>query len=451
MSIYILDSFNIILAGVFVLLNGFFVAAEFAIVKVRSSRLEELKEQNKPFANTAIWLHKRQNLSLSVCQLGITMASLALGWIGEPALAHLMGPAFLSVGITSEVVLHTVAFTVAFSIITSLHIVIGEQVPKIYAIRRPGIVFLWCAGPLRVFYFIFYPFMVLLNNASISLLRKFGIKNPDEHDTPLSEAEIRASVSRAHFTGELSGIEHRLLNAVFKFDDMVVRQILVPRVEVEFLDINQSFPELLKIAMKSHHTRLPLCKGSLDNVLGVIHLKNLVGKLSDEQIDLNKLARNPIYVPESLPLTKLLNQFQIIRQHMVFVVDEHGTIVGIVTLEDVLEQLVGEVQDEFDTETPNIVPDGDGQFIVLGGSLIEEINEELNLNLYSEEVDTISGLLMEKAGQMLNVGKFVELDNGIKAEVLEVKGKRATSVRLTIPKSESDDSSNDEVSADRVI
>ena len=450
MSIYILDSIYIILAGIFVLLNGFFVAAEFALVKVRASRLEELKEQNKPFANTAIWLFKRQNLSLSVCQLGITMASLALGWIGEPALAHLMRPAFLSIGITSEVVLHTVAFAVAFSIITSLHIVIGEQVPKIYAIRRPGIVFLWCAGPLKIFYVAFYPFMVLLNNASIFLLRKLGIKNPDDHDTPLSEAEIRASVSRAHYTGELSGSEHRLLNAVFKFDDMVVRQILVPRVEVEFLDINQPFQELLKIAMKSHRTRLPLCKGSLDNVLGVIHLKNLVGKHAEEQIELNKFARNPIYVPESMPLTKLLSQFQIIRQHMVFVVDEHGTIIGIVTLEDVLEQLVGEVQDEFDTELPNIVPDGEGQFIVLGGTLIEEINDELDLSLHSEEVDTLSGLLIEQVGQMLNVGKIVELDHGIKAEVLEVKGNRATSVRLTTPKSLNDDSS-DEVSADKTI
>ena len=378
------------------------------------------------------------------------MASLALGWIGEPALAHLMRPAFLAIGITSEVVLHAIAFTVAFSIITSLHIVIGEQVPKIYAIRRPGIVFLWCAGPLKVFYIIFYPFMVLLNNASIFFLRKAGIQNPDDHDTHLSEAEIRASLSRAHFVGELSGSEHRLLNAVFKFDDMVCRQIMVPRVEVEFLDIDLPYPKLIKFAQESHHTRLPLCKGSLDNLLGVIHLKNLVGKLSDESFDLNKIARKPIYIPESMPLSHLLKQFQTIRQHMVFVVDEHGTIVGIVTLEDVLEQIVGEVQDEFDTELPNIVPEGEGKFIVLGGTLIEEINDELELNLHSEEMDTLSGLLIEQVGQMLNVGKIVELDNGIKAEVLEVKGNRATSVRLTTPKSLSDDSS-DEVSADKTI
>ena len=450
MSIYILDSIYIILAGIFVLLNGFFVAAEFAIVKVRASRLEELREQRKPFANTAIWLFKRQNLSLSVCQLGITMASLALGWIGEPALAHLMRPAFLTIGITSEVALHAAAFTVAFSVITSLHIVIGEQVPKIYAIRRPGIVFLWCAGPLKVFYVVFYPFMVLLNNASIFLLRKFGIKNPDEHDTPLSEAEIRASLSRAHFTGELSGSEHRLLNAVFKFDDMVCRQIMVPRVEVEFLDVDQPYPKLLKFAQESHHTRLPLCKGSLDNLLGVIHLKNLVGTISDESFDLNKIAHKPIYVPESMPLSHLLSQFQTIRQHMVFVVDEHGTIVGVVTLEDVLEQLVGEVQDEFDTEPPNIVPEGEGKFIVLGGTLIEEINEELDLNLHSVEMDTISGLLLENVGQMLSTGKFVELDEGVKAEVVEVKGNRATRVRLTIPKS-LNGTTPDEVSKDEAV
>jgi CBS domain containing-hemolysin-like protein len=439
MSIYILDSINIILAVMFVILNSFFVAAEFAIVKVRASRLEELKSQHKPFANTAIWLYKRQNLSLSVCQLGITMASLALGWIGEPALAHLIKPVFLAIGITSEVVIHAVAFTVAFSIITSLHIVIGEQVPKIYAIRRPGIVFLWCAGPLKVFYIVFYPFMVLLNNASSFFLRKVGIDNPDEHDTPLSEAEIRASFSRAHSTGELSGSEHRLLNAVFKFDEMVSRQIMVPRHEVEFLDIDRPYPEILNLAKESHHTRLPLCRGSLDNVVGVIHLKKLVGMSSDKPVDLINIANSPLYVPESMTLSHLLSQFQSVRQHMVFVVDEHGTIVGIVTLEDVLEQLVGEVQDEFDAELPHIVSEGQGQFIVLGGTFIEDINDELNLDLHSEEMDTLSGLLTEYVGQMLIPGKSVDLDNGVKAEVLEVKGNRATRVRLTIPNSQIED------------
>jgi CBS domain containing-hemolysin-like protein len=442
MSVYLLDSVNIILAGIFVLLNGFFVAAEFAIVKVRASRLEELKAQNKPFANTAIWLLKRQNLSLSVCQLGITMSSLALGWIGEPALAHLMRPAFLTLGITSEVILHTVAFTIAFTIITSLHIVIGEQVPKIYAIRRPGIVFLWCAGPLKVFYIIFYPLMVLLNNASSFFLRKFGIENPDEHDTPLSEAEIRASLSRAHLRGELSGSEHRMLNAVFKFDDMVCRQIMVPRVEVEFIDINLPYADILQIARESHHTRLPLCKGSLDHVIGVIHLKNLVGIFSDEPFDLNKIANKPIYVPESMLLSHLLKHFQTVRQHMVFVVNEGGTIVGIVTLEDVLEQIVGEVQDEFDVELPNIISEGQGQYMVLGGILIEDLNEELDLSLHSEEMDTLSGLLIEHVGQLLSPGKCVELDGGVKAEVIEVVGNRVTRVRLTIPPSLNEDSSS---------
>ncbi len=272
-------------------------------------------------------------------------------------------------------------------------------------------------------------------------LRKVGIKNPDEHDTSFSEAEIRASLSRAHFAGELSGNEHRLLNAVFKFDDMVCRQIMVPRVEVEFLDIDRPYPEILQIAKESHHTRLPLCKGSLDNVMGVIHLKNLVGIYSDEPFDLTKIARKPLYVPESMPLSQLLTQFQNIHQHMVFVVNEHGTIVGIVTLEDVLEQLVGEVQDEFDAELPNIVPEGQGQFIVFGGTLIEDLNDELDLNLHSEEMDTLSGLLIEHVGQMLSLGKCVELDNGITAEVVEVKGNRATRVRLTIPNSLNKDSS----------
>jgi CBS domain containing-hemolysin-like protein len=432
MTSYILDSLNIILAGIFILLNGFFVAAEFALVKVRATRLDELKGQSRPFANTAIWLFKRQNLSLSACQVGITMASLALGWIGEPAIAHLLQPLFIAMGITSQVALHATAFAVAFTIITTLHIVLGEQVPKIYSIRRPGIVLLWCAAPLKAFYILLYPFMILLNSASIFLLRKVGIQNPDEHDTPLSEEEIRASLSPAHVSGYLTSNEHRLLNAVFKFDDMICRQVMVPRVDVEFLNIDQSFAKCLKFARESNHTRLPLCKGSLDNVIGIIHVKNLLGFSADQPFDLIKVAREPLIVYENLPLSHLLNIFQTARQHMALVVDEYGTIVGIVTLENVLEQLVGAVQDEFDFEPPNIVADGPGQYIILGGTLINELNEKLNLNLRGQDVDTVAGLLVERVGQISNIGKKVSLVKGVMAEVLEIKRNRVTRVRLIL-------------------
>lgn len=432
MSGFFLDSINIFLTIIFVFLNGYFVAAEFALVKVRPSRLNELSKQNRPFAGTARWLYERQNATLSVCQLGITMASLALGWIGEPALAHLLEPVLLAVGITSEAALHTTAFAVAFTMITSMHIVIGEQVPKIYAIRRPGIVFLWCAFPLKLFYQTFYPFMTVLNGSSNFLLRKLGIKETAHYEPPLSEEEIKASLTQAHETGTLTHQEHELLTAVFEMEETVCREIMVPRGDIEFLDIEQPFADSLTSARRSNHTRFPLCEGSLDHVIGFVHTKDLIGVPPNENFDLNEIARPIRKVPETLPVNRLLGLFQSSRQHIALVVDEHDTIVGVVTLEDVLEELVGEVQDEFDSEMPSIVPDGPNQFIVLGNTLINDLNDELGIHLQPEAVDTLSGYLIERVGVLLRAGQTIELD-GIIAEVLEIKGTRATKVRLKLP------------------
>jgi len=428
MTDYMQDSVWILVAVVLVFVNGFFVAAEFAMVKVRQVKLDTLVEQHRPFAKTAQWLLERQTASLSACQLGITMASLGLGWLGEPALAHLIRPILETAGMTSTTVLHTVAFVVSFSLITALHIVIGEQAPKIYALRRAESVSLIAAMPLKAFYLVFYPFMAVLNSASNFLLRWFGVEE-GEHQELASEKEIRALLSHAHAIGELTKSEHRLLNAVFEFDDHVCRQIMLPRGDIVIFDINQTFPECLALAKRTKHTRFPLCKGSLDDVIGYVHVKDLIGVPPDAPFDLTEIARPPQKVPETMPIGHLLRQFQSNRQHMALVVDEYGTVVGMVTLENVLEQIVGMVQDEFDTEMPNIVPDGSGTFIVLGGTSLEMINAELKTHLLSEEVDTISGLLVEKVGRNLRAGERVELEN-VSAEVIEVKGVRITRLRL---------------------
>jgi CBS domain containing-hemolysin-like protein len=350
---WLVNVLMVALAVALVGLNGFFVAAEFALVKLRRSRVDEFIAQGRMFAGTARWLLDRLDGSLSACQLGITMASLGLGWVGEPAIAHLLYPLLKAMGITSTVTLHGVAFTVAFTAITSLHLVIGEQLPKIYAIRRPDPVALWCALPLKFFYFVSYPLLVGLNVTTSFLLRKAGAEKATEHDTIHTEQQIRAMLHHAHLHGELTRSEHHLLHAVFEFDDMVCRLVMVPRTDVVYLDLRRGIAENLDVIRKTKHSRYPVCEGSLDNIRGVVHIKDLVG-LSPDDIDLQSLARDGKRIPETMPISHLLRQFQSDHRHMAFVVDEYGTVTGCVTLENVLEQIVGAVEDEFDTEPPDV-------------------------------------------------------------------------------------------------
>jgi CBS domain containing-hemolysin-like protein len=431
MDNWVQNSIYLATAAGMVLLNGFFVAAEFGLVKVREGQLEGLVKEGKPFARTARWLGARLETSLSACQLGITMASLGLGWVGEPAFAELLRPVFRTLGITSLTALHTSAFIVAFTIITSLHLIIGEQAPKIYAIRRPEFVALWCAVPLKMFYVLFYPFLMALTLTTSRVLRLVGIKAVSEVDVPHSEAEIRALVRQAHIHGELTRSEHRLIHNIFEFDDMICRRVMVPRRDAVFLDVEQKFAECLEIIHRTKHSRYPLCEGSLEHVVGIVHVKDLVGVDPNLPVDLRKFARPPHHVPETMPMSQLLRHFQRSHQLMALVVDEYGTIVGVVTLENVMEQIVGSVEDEFDTELPPITAEGEGTFIVLGTAPVEMVNEQLGLQLAAEDVDTIAGALVERVGRLLHKGDSIELE-GARADVIEVEGARAKRIRITL-------------------
>ena len=421
---------NVALAIGLVILNGFFVAAEFALVKVRGSQIEEMVKQGRPFAKSAHWLMHRLEDSLSACQLGITMASLALGWVGEPAFSALVEPLLHGVGIASEAVVRTIGFAISFTFITGLHLVIGEQAPKIFAIRRPEQMILWCAVPMKFFYLMSYPLMISLNKATSFILKRLGV-HATGHDTPHTEDEIRALLREARIHGDVTRSEQRLIDAVFEFDDMICRRVMVPRSDVEYFTAGQTLEQCLKQASRSRHTRFPLCDGSLDHVVGVVHIKSLIGKKDDGKFDLKTIARPPKTVPENMPISKLLRHFQGTRQHMAFVVDEYSTLIGIVTLENVLEQIVGTVQDEFDLETPEIVPDGPGQYIVQGSTAVEVVEKVLNLHHSDDDVDTFSGLLMSRHGEILEAGDCIQLEGAI-AEVLEVKGARAERIRVTL-------------------
>ncbi|MDH3286070.1 MAG: hemolysin family protein, partial [Acidobacteriota bacterium] len=319
----------------------------------------------------------------------------------------------------------------AFSVITALHLVIGELAPKTFAIRQPERLALWCAVPLKWFYILSYPLLVALTTVTIALLKAMRIDGTTDHESAHSEEEIRWLLSHARTHGELTRSEHKLLNAVFEFDETICRQVMVPRVEVVFVDVDAPLGDAIRQARSSRHTRYPVCHGSLDKVLGVVHIKDLTGVSESDEIDLRKLMRPPRFVPETMPISRLLGHFQATRQHMAFVLDEYGTVLGIVTLENVIETIVGPVEDEFDLETPDVVPDGPGRFLVQGGTLLAVVNRKLGLTVFSHEVDTIAGLVMDRLGRIPQVGDTVDLD-GATAEVLEVRGARATTLRLAV-------------------
>ena len=435
MPVWFPDLVSILIALLLVLVNGFFVAAEFSLVKVRLGRIEQLVANRKLFSKTARWLAQRLEQSLSSCQLGITMASLALGRIGEPAFAMLVEPLLFAMQIQSAAIVHAVAFAISFTFVTALHLVIGEQAPKIFAIRKPETILLACAIPLQIFFVATYPLMQCLNLSTTWLLRTLGASEANKSTIPYSEEEIRALLREAHVHGNLTGSEHSIINAVFEFADLVCRRIMVSRTDVDFVDINEQTDITLSMIHRTKHTRYPICDGSLDAVLGVLHVKDISGATIHDGFDWKSLMRPPKKVPENMPISKLLRHFQGTHQHMAFVVDEYGMMIGIVTLENVLEEIIGAVADEFDVEDPEIVPDGPDSFVILGSTAVQDVENRLGIQFEYADVDTMSGLLLNKAERLLVAGDVIEFPNAI-AKVLSVSDDRATKVRLTLVSSD---------------
>jgi CBS domain containing-hemolysin-like protein len=273
--------------------------------------------------------------------------------------------------------------------------------------------------------------MAALNLSTAFLLRKAGIEGASEHEIPHSGEEIRAMLMQAHIAGELSRSEHRLINAVFEFDELICRRVMLPRSDVIYMDAKISLSKAFEIFHQTKHTRYPVCDGSLDKILGVVHVKDLIGLSPDTEFDISSLIRPAQYVPENLPVRRLLRQFQSTRQHLAFLVDEYGTVSGIVTLDNILESIIGAVEDEFDDEQPEIVKEGPKVYLISGNTSIAAINQRFELKLESQGVDTIAGLMMTRTDQLLALGDRVELSGAI-AEVLEVKGPRAIRIRLTL-------------------
>jgi CBS domain containing-hemolysin-like protein len=403
---------KLLIIAALVLLNGFFVAAEFALVKIRTSHLKTMAAGGSKRASLLRTIKDNLNAYLSACQVGITMASLGLGWLGEPFLARMLQPLFALLGIESAAVIKSISFALAFSAITFLHIVVGEQAPKIMAIRRSMPSALFVSSPLRWFYVVFKPAIGLLNAASNWVLRRILRVEPiAEGELAHSEEELRLIVRESEKSAEVTPLGRELVFNVLDLRDRVVRDIMTPRGEIVYLDVEDDFEANMRKAIDSQHTRFPLCRENLDNTIGLIHIKELLPMMRDPHPDLMKIKRELHPVPEMMPLENLLRLFLGKHAHLAIVVDEFGGTVGLVTLEDVLEELVGDIQDEFDFEKEEFRKINANEFSVDGALGLYELNDLAKLDLESPDVSTIGGYVTHLLGHLPKTGEQVKIDS----------------------------------------
>jgi magnesium and cobalt exporter, CNNM family len=414
-----------------VLANGFFVASEFALVGVRRSRIAALAQDGHRRAKLLLELIDSLNAYISATQLGITMASLALGWIGEPVFAHLLEAPLK--GRVSEAVLDTIAFTLAFTIITFLHIVLGELAPKTLALERTEKIALAVARPLHLFYRIFFWPIRLLDWAGTRTVRLFGLHPSGDHASIYSEDEIRQLINLSRESGNLEADQQKLINRVFDFSDAEVREAMIPRTAVTALPLSATVQDTRLAFRGTGYSRMPVYRGRLDEVVGIVFRRDLEPFLENPELpfSLQELMHPALFIPDTARLGSALKQMQATRTHLACVVDEHGGFEGIITLEDLLEEIVGEINDEFDEEVrAQIVKDGDS-YVLSGRLAVRDANRVLKLQLPEHDgYTTIAGFLMAKAGRLLNEGDYIIYDHA-RFIVERVDGRSLRRVRLT--------------------
>src|SRR5215212_9389246 len=424
--------------------NGFFVAAEFALVGVRSSRIETLVASGSRSARRLMELLQNLNSYLSACQLGITLASLALGWIGEPAIARLLeGP----LSGMSETWRHSIAFLIAFSIITSLHIVLGEQAPKLMGLALAEKVALAIALQMELFYKVFSLPIRALDWASARTVKLVGIEASAEHASTYTEEEIRRLIDISRESGHLRAEERRLIHRVFEFSDTLVREAMVPRTEMAAIPATCNLEEITKAFEQHRYSRLPVYRDSLDDVIGFIHSKDVMPYLlHPEKFKLEDVLQPPLYVVDTARLEHVLRQMQKAKMHFGFVVDEHGGLEGIITLEDLLEEIVGEISDEHDEEVNEQITEMDqSTYVLAGGLAVRDLNRRLKLSVpESEAYTTVGGFLMTEAGHMLKPGEVVQHD-GLVFEIERVEKRRVMRVKLEILQTNGEGDAKDEL------
>lgn len=412
-----MELFNLLLIALLIAMTAFFVAAEFAVVKIRSSKLDQLVAEGKKGASSAKQVVSNLDGYLSACQLGITVTALGLGWLGEPTVERLLLPVLDNFNL-SDSVTHILTFGIAFASVTFLHVVIGELAPKTVAIQKAEAVTLLLAAPLIWFYRIMYPFIWVLNGSARIFVGLFGLKPASEHELAHTEEELRIILSESYESGEINQSELKYMNKIFEFDDRVAREIMVPRTDIVAATIEQSFQENLEIMSKEKYTRYPVVKEDKDHIIGMINIKEIftdIFSLSEEErkkSTIDKYIRPVIQVIESIPIHDLLLKMQKERVHMAILVDEYGGTAGLVTVEDIIEEIVGEIRDEFDQdEVPEIQKINVNHYLMDGKVLIYEVNNVLSTTLDEEsDVDTLGGWMLTENID-IQPGESIVFDN----------------------------------------
>ena len=428
---------DILLVAFLIFMNGFFVAAEFCCVKMRSSRLETMIAEGSSRAKYAKQLTDHLDSSLSVTQLGITLASLGLGWVGEPAVAQLILPLTRSVGLSDDVG-HTVALAIAFSLITSLHIVLGELTPKSMAIANVERIMLAIAFPMVLFGKVMKPFVWILNTVANHISRHLGYEMTGENEDAHTEEEIRLLMKESYRQGLINSTEADFVDNVFSFTELNAREIMVPRTDMICLYLDDTPAERIKTILEEQQTRYPVCYEDKDHIIGFIHVKDLLPPLvRGETLNLRRYIRKALIVPESMDGSVLLRTMQAQGSQLAIVVDEYGGTAGMVTVEDIVEQIVGDIRDEFDEERESLEWRGEDLGSIDAKLLLEEVNDLLGIRIEDEDVDSIGGWIYDRLGEAPRVGHMTA-HTGTLFFVEEVDGVRITRVLVRLPHTEAE-------------
>ncbi len=429
--------FNIIITSFFVLLNAFFVAAEFSIVKVRLTQIEVKIKSGSKIAKTAKHLVEHLNEYLSACQLGITLASLGLGWIGEPVVSKIILDFFslFKFEISNETA-HSIALPSAFILITILHIVLGELAPKSLAIVKSQQTALFVALPLRIFYFIFKPFIWFLNEFSNLILKILGINISQVEDFH-SEDEIREILRSSYQLGQIKSEKEKLLQNVFNFSERKVKQIMIPRNKIVGIEIHSSIEEVIHKFLNEGYSRMPVYHSNIDDIVGVIYAKDLLGlskHTQTEKLSLENILRAPLFVNENNKIEDVLKEMQKTKVHIAIVVDDFGGTAGLITIEDILEELVGEIQDEYDEEQPLITKINDFEYEILSETPIDDINLQIPISLpKTKDYQTIGGMFTYYLGRIPKVGERLSFED-FYLETISSSSRKVDKIRIKITK-----------------
>jgi len=431
---FFLDFFGIIAIILLVLTNGFFVAAEFALISVRRTRIAELVARGDASAERVQKAIDNPDKVIAATQLGITLASLALGWVGEPVLSKLIHPIIeLFPTVIQSEVSHSLSAVLAFAVITFMHVVVGELAPKSIALQDPERTSLIVAGPTLLVERIFKPAIWLLNGSGNALLRLFGVQPASGHQLVHSVEELKMLVSASAEGGVVQAEDSEILQAAFTFGEMLVRQVMIPRTEIIAVEADTPIDQIIGLSSETTFTKFPVFEEDLDHILGIVHVKDLLHLLQSpdgpNQVA-GSFAREPIFVPETASVRGLLSHFRANRQHIAIVMDEFGGTAGLVTLEDIIEEIFGEISDPFDSAVPEFQNLPDGTILIDGLTLIEDVNEQLGLELQDPAYDTIAGYLMGKIGRIALPTDEVEVGS-IRMRVKEMDGMRIARIELT--------------------